>query len=125
MIHLTFERALFELGAAVNQRGEGFVYPDDWKTDDDLCQYVIDGHPACIVGVVLDRIGADVGQLEGRYAEPRTAALYCDVQMDDDAANLLWFAQDAQDKGFTWGQAYTYAATEISRPPFVLEEVPC
>lgn len=122
---LTYDQAVIELQNAVRTRGERYVYPEEWRGTDRLCKYVYGDAqiPACIVGQVFSQLGLSVKLLDGRSPEPRTAGVYVDLEMDDDAASLLWFAQQIQDQGFTWGEAYGFAIAEVARTRG--EHVPC
>ena len=114
MIHLTYDQAVDELLKAVRERGDRYVYPEDWRDSRNLCQYALeDGSPACIVGQVLHQIGANVAALHGEDCGPRAAAEIVGVSMDRNAATLLVMAQEYQDEDTPWGEAVSRAIVAV------------
>lgn len=109
--HLSGPEAKYQLQRAVEAHGSDFVYPDEWRNNSGrdlnigMCQYVHEGQPACIVGQVFAQLGHDVTKLDDCFSEPRTAGRRLGIEMDDEAAMVLWTAQDKQDEGETWGNA--------------------
>lgn len=112
MIRMTYDMAVDELLKAVRTRGEQYVYPEHWRTHE-LCQYVLeDGAPGCIVGQVFYQVvGAEISKLKGRTSGPRVAAEIVGIDLDVEAADLLGYAQEQQDKDMTWGYSASYAIT--------------
>lgn len=110
---ITFQQMLDGLKKAVAERGEDFVYPEEWKKPDEtgmpMCQYRNDdGTPSCIAGVVLTDLLPELPLIEGN-----TVKMILDEAVEDGivefdsslAVHLLWDAQVAQDEGATWGDA--------------------
>lgn len=116
----TIDQVLEALDFVVAERGEGYVYPDEWRdggTSHGLCRYVTpDGTgPACIVGAVMVRVGVPLNRLtgcEGQSADYVLAKLFRlggSVQSE-----ILTQAQSVQDTGGTWGRARA-EARELAR----------
>ena len=108
--------------AAVEERGEDWKYPspeaedaDQWYNQPEAystpaCQYSKpDGTPACIVGLALSKAGLTVPKYGDTYGAEE---LNYSADSDDRpflAPPVLRAAADAQneqDKGRTWGEAY-------------------
>lgn len=106
-------------------------------TDDSVC-YVVDGAPSCLIGAVLHRLGIDIetlgrpyyvdlpvddllADLADRYvvassgipAQRYTLISFPTSDDRDDVTLALHTAQDHQDGGDNWGQAYQAARTAI------------
>ena len=120
MIKTTPVKTIELLGKAVEERGEDYTYPEDWKIylDPDeqsgQCMYVQPdmAGPACIVGHVLYAYGLSLEELE--TIESRTAlAAGLEFGVDSASVNLLMTAQRAQDSGQTWGEAFDLAKQEL------------
>lgn len=101
------------LANAVADRGEDFVYPEEWKYGAD-CQYFLpDGKPACIVGHVLDQLGLTQTNISsvGVYGQLFPAVqinehlAHTGIAFTKDAVDLLVFVQNRQDRGVPWGDA--------------------
>lgn len=104
---ITGKLALQLLEEVVAEKGEDYIYPDQY------CVYVKEGQPACIVGHVFDRLGV----LDRGWAADHTAVtgLFHDeapVVATKKAIKVLDAAQNAQDGAGlgrsgrkTWGQA--------------------
>lgn len=106
MTKITLPKALKLLERAVAEKGADYTV--------DLCRYFDDGEPACIVGHVFSYVGATEGDLHMGYdahqvASANTAELRTiDVQgvkITPKAREVLSAAQQAQDRGKTWGNA--------------------
>lgn len=109
------DRALELLHAAVNERGEDYVYPKH----DDRCYYVNEDHtPGCLVGAALVNAGVTIDQLiefgDGGeiYGSSEMAGDLCYTLRDHEIAEidayartLFSLAQSVQDRGDTWGDA--------------------
>ncbi len=108
----THEDALRGLRMAVQARGKDFVYPDNWRGGDGLCQYVLsDDTPACIVGMALDELGYDVaGMINCGISE---ALENLGIDYTRTAHRVLSNAQNIQDYGGTWGHALEAAERVI------------
>ena len=97
------------LDAVVAERGEGYVYPDEWR-EGTYCLYVRpDGEgPACIAGAVYFRLGVSLDLLRGcehNSALQVAEAAYGRIPEADDIGRFLMVAQGAQDRGESWGNA--------------------
>lgn len=93
--------ALELLERAVAERGDGYNYRKEFGAS---CRYELHGQPACIVGLVAHLDG--ISMVTMRTCEGRTA----DVVMrafgfTRRAGDLLFIAQQVQDRGGTWGDA--------------------
>lgn len=109
MIAKTFEENKAFVSAlveAVKERGEGYVYKYR------QCVYYLDGSPACLIGVALDRVGHDEQEIIGLQpltAVEANAASAVSVMKNLGYAEIICVAaseaQDIQDDRGTWGQA--------------------
>lgn len=96
----------------VAEKGHDYVYPESEK-DGSLCQYLrYDENgtavgPSCIAGHYLVRTGMDVESL--RHSEGRGVIVVVGkIPLDSRLAGALGIAQEAQDRGETWGQALRF-----------------
>lgn len=81
-------------------------------------RYQVDGSPACIVGVVLSRFGvtaADLDTLGERSMRELFVLRELPVEVTLGAAVVLERAQQVQDAGGTWGEAYRFAVRAAER----------
>jgi hypothetical protein len=111
MIELTLEKAIELAKQAVADRGEDYVY--EKPEDVEVCQYVHDDGPGCIVGYILNKAGASLEELhdhEGTWASALTDRLeVTGVLTASYEANVFLDAiQGKQDNGKNWGQALAY-----------------
>lgn len=115
-ITLDKDRTLELLHAAVDERGQDYVYPRAQRGD--RCYYVHDDKPDCLVAEVLHRAGVTIDQLItfGDHAEQgvASAAQLIDALRAQDILEVgvgtrmvLVDVQNAQDGGDTWGEALT------------------
>lgn len=105
---ITLEMAVEALDYAVQLRGEDYVYPEEWRDENNLggCQYVVNGKPACIVGVALDYLGVALQDQNGAaHSLPDIWGLDVVDYEHFRVGDLLWQAQVVQDSGETWGEA--------------------
>lgn len=108
----SLEQVLEALDAVVAERGEDYVYPQEWRrggVSNGLCRYVTpDGAgPACIVAAVLVRFGTPLERLsecEGQSADYVLTKLF-GLSYISYQSGVLTRAQGVQDSGRTWGQA--------------------
>lgn len=105
--------------AAVAERGEDYVFPNEWKDGASQCRYVQpDGDgPACLIGVALHRLGVPLDALldqEGCSASHVVGAVASGVTYA--AARAANKAQEAQDIGATWGAALARYLTASGQP---------
>lgn len=128
---LTIGDAGILLRAAVEKRGEDYVFPSDLdhRGESGACRYVTgDGLPACIVGEVLYAIDPaivpghdtfmDAGDLfgelmfDGDEFEEREGPKF---ELDLKSQTLLEKAQRAQDSDLPWGESAHAAWAEVVR----------
>jgi hypothetical protein len=101
---VTRENFTAAMEQAVKDRGEDFVYPDEWNGAGGTCRYQLeDGTPACIVGYALHLI--DPALVPGPENYSSADALLVNLGAPVDVANAARTAQFAQDFNQTWGEA--------------------
>lgn len=114
MAEITVEGVKAELQKALEVRGEDYVYP---KVDG-YCNYVRDGEPSCLVGVVLHALGVPVERLEKADRFPVGGKSAGALMRELDAEGwtipheVRWIfanVQDEQDNGVPWGIAVNCA----------------
>jgi hypothetical protein len=108
-------RALDLLAMAVKHRGACFVYV---AGQEQTCLYTTGGGPQCLVGRALSLAGIDDDELEA-LGNRGVRELFRDgtlpVRLTLGAAAVLDAAQRGQDRGYTWGEAFEYAAGVADR----------
>jgi hypothetical protein len=106
----SLEKAKELLAEAVAEKGEDYVYPESDKRGG-ICQYQLEGKPACLVGNVLARHGWSVEALKAADH----VSLWNTYDADLGSASLLLSeAQNKQDRGSTWGEAQAWALEHVS-----------
>lgn len=120
---ITVEEFTAAMEAAVEERGRDYIYPaaverdmdsdyevgpiyydDEYHYADGGCVYQTpDGAPACIIGVVLDKLGLDVPAY-GSMSDARVV-LEQRTTLSEDILRGAKYAQSAQDTGHSWGRA--------------------
>lgn len=111
-IELSTERLVELLREAVAEKPEDYSYPS--PTEDvryhllpgvASCKYFLDnGEPACIIGVVLDKLG--LKPPEGRHSSSGAyAVLAHTTKLDPEGLALAAHVQHRQDRYTAWGQA--------------------
>jgi len=109
---INLENVMELLEAAVEKKGREYVDPDSLNPIGPPCQYVKGGAPSCIVGHVLVEFGVPVAALES--ADGGVAEIFDPMFSDAEelrelveltlpAQRVLTAAQDAQDRGGSWG----------------------
>lgn len=89
---------------AVAERGEDFVYPDEWQNAYGFCQYYIEGiGAACLIGKALENLGFDVRSLENNGAITILEEVF--KITDRGLIVAAQRAQTMQDWGQSWGDA--------------------
>jgi hypothetical protein len=107
MERIDARRAVELLIDVVEQYGEDHVYERVPNTVDS-CRYEYSGQPSCIVGHVLHRAGVPIDVLKSFDDNDDGVSanvLYEYLDVTEDAANVLGWAQGLQDSGHTWGRA--------------------
>jgi hypothetical protein len=108
---LRYDDAVEHLRKAVEVRGADWVYPDEWRTPYETCQYFLaDGSPACIVGQVISQL-SDEAPVSNTSL--KIVASLAGIEVDADAEALLQRAQNWQDHGATWGESIANAIAAI------------
>jgi hypothetical protein len=108
-------RALDLLAAAVEQRGESFVFVAGRHQS---CLYRADGGPQCLVGRCLSLAGvgdADLDALGGHAVRDLYRAGALPVRLTLGALVVFDAAQRGQDRGYPWGEALDYAVGAADR----------
>ncbi len=93
------------LNAAVEERGEGFLYHDNFAGS--ACKNFINGQPACIAGDVYYRNGLQPTDAGDWYSSTVDSLVYFGLlNFESQAGHMaLAQAQDEQDAHHTWGEA--------------------
>ena len=108
-------RALELLAAAVQQRGERFVFVAGRHQS---CLYASDGGPQCLVGRCLSLAGVDEDDLDALGGHG-VRELYdrggLPVRLTLGALVVFDAAQRGQDRGYAWGEALEYAVGVAER----------
>lgn len=119
MTLITFDMALEALNAAVDEKGDDYVY----KEVGSICTYAAFDEPSCIVGNVLHRLGVPIPTLVEMdqcslggavITSPKVLEVLEDsgFTLDNDAVTLLYAAQTLQDDAVPWGVAVRAAREE-------------
>lgn len=119
MTVITFDMALEALNAAVDEKGDDYVYQGEGT----FCAYVASDEPSCIVGNALHRLGVSIPTLAkmdkcaigGAVITSRKVLEVLEdsgFTLDDDAVILLSTAQTLQDDNVPWGVAVRAAREE-------------
>lgn len=114
-VHITLTDAQRVVAEVVQEAGTDFVYePPNTDTGGSVCVYYHDGHPSCLIGKVLVKLGVPLHlAIEANHCQNNDGI---EIAMDKLRATgyVTWedlvpqyFAavQDAQDRGDTWGGA--------------------
>jgi hypothetical protein len=112
--------ALDLLAAAVERRGEDFVYQPVWMEESRYltCRYANRGAPDCIVGQALAFAGVGVHKLEAMLDDGvRDLYLRGELPVTFTLGALAVFhaAQQSQDRGCPWGDVHAYATAAAVR----------
>lgn len=89
--------------AAVAERGDDFVYPDEWFENDSCVNASMFGEPRCIVGLALSNLGADWFYNRARRTSGVHRVNGYVANFSERAAHALARAQSKQDGGARWG----------------------
>lgn len=116
---ITFDMALEALNAAVEEKGDDYVYEGEGT----FCAYVASGEPSCIVGNALHRLGVSIPTLVEMdrcaiggavISSPKVLEVLEDsgFDLDYEAVMLFSTAQVLQDDEVPWGDAVRAAREE-------------
>lgn len=118
MIEITFEDTKAGLKALVDEQGSDYVYPKRSYgfSSGEVCRYVHEGKPDCIVGQFLAARGVPLEYLkeaDTAYSgggEPGDELLHSlarkeVINIDVKSISVLFEVQHLQDNGRTWGDA--------------------
>lgn len=128
-MHFTYAQVLAAAEAAVEEKGEGYIYSRCEFTPSSSfmggCLYVHrDGEygdkiPGCLVGNIFNRLGIDIygkygllpSQMDyiGDALEVITAMSHQGITFDEKSCDFLLYAQRQQDAGSTWGESLAVA----------------
>ena len=115
MTTITRENFTAAMERAVTERGEDFVYPEEWRTADGLgaCKYSLgDGTPACIIGLALWYI--DPGLVPDSSEFGGANAVLSELGVEDPILEVAArAAQINQDSRRTWGDALAAYKAEL------------
>ena len=109
---LTVVNVLNVMKDLVEEYGDSYTYDDrvksirGWNTKEDGCEYEIEGQPACIVGMVFDRLGILEEVLNSHPKHGLDTAVGALLNPNDSVTKVLSAAQEAQDRGAPWEYAY-------------------
>lgn len=109
---ITYAEMKAALVRAVSERGYDFVYPEEWKGEEEGCLYRLpDGSPACIIGLAMSYLKPDAVLKEGRPAR-FSLRNYCEPR----AIDLAMQVQCRQDTRRSWGAALKEALETQGEP---------
>jgi hypothetical protein len=110
--YLTYSRAVELLREVVAEKGADYVCPKFDDGEDEVCRYVVDDRPSCLVAWVFVAAGRTVDELREIEGHGPTS-VHSRPQFldwaDGDARRLLVRAQNRQDESYPWGEVVTYA----------------
>jgi len=102
-----FTAAMEQAGA---ERGEDYVYPDEWRDEHGACQYAVASPQgpytaACLIGRAIEIVTGELvpGEFEGEGA--LSVLRDCYGAEDERLRAAAMEAQVVQDAGGTWGEA--------------------
>lgn len=106
---ITYAEMKAALVRAVSERGYDFVYPEEWKGEEEGCLYRLpDGSPACIIGLAMSYLKPDAVLEEGRPAR-FSLRNYCEPRAIDLAVQVQW----RQDTRHSWGVALGQSLADL------------
>lgn len=113
MAKFTLDQITEALEAVVRERGDGYMYQQDFSNGSSSCKYIARSIskgrviPACIVGATMSYLGVSDSTLR-RWDNNVGGTSILDIQTNlipEDAQIALQEAQSVQDRGNTWGNA--------------------
>lgn len=126
MTRVTASKAIEALRHVVSSTPGGFDFVYTPPSDKDMCVYVRDGVPSCLVGQALAYLGVSIDVLEGldtacegKSASADVLAVY--YLTTDTAGRVLQTAQSVQDRQEPWGKALEAAERYFSTIPKGIE----
>jgi hypothetical protein len=115
-VEIDKDKAIALLEECVTERGEAYSYTKEFG--EDVCKYVKDGKPACLIGLALTKVGVPINYLESFDSGLMTVKTVFESERQEDWLNIhdyvtidleglhvLSRAQTLQDFGYTWGIA--------------------
>lgn len=114
MIHIDLSQVEAFAKAALEEKGEDYVYEKVWSEahKNDICTYVQQNEngeqvPSCLVGNILHRAGVPLHQMQDAdlTADDLIYRLKDIVTVTTEARRALRGMQGLQDVGNTWGHA--------------------
>jgi len=120
MTTITREQFIEAMHKAVAERGEDFVYPDEWR-ESASCLYYIESpmgvrEGACIVGKAIEI--ATGGEVYTGYNAAAYEVLSEEYDLAGDVGDAAFVAQRVQDTGGTWGEALAAFEEYLAAKPF-------
>lgn len=110
------------LVAAVEERGLDYVYPDEWREGTDWsptgqgrCQYTVDGHGACLVGLAIEKFDGEPWTSYNEQASEILPQLASGEHFTQSFLEAVDEAQSAQDIGGSWAYALAQLFEALER----------
>lgn len=123
MIQITYDTALAALKAAVEEKGADYKYEPPLADDDgdDVCVYVHNGAPSCLVGHALHSLGVSLSDLSTHGDRRLNNVHRLLIELADRGIavssavteHLFSTVQGAQDSGIPWGEALSTAVHAV------------
>lgn len=104
-----------DLALIVYEYGEDFVYlPEHREHTSGTCWYVKDGQPDCLIAKFLFKRGWTIEELRTcENTSVYSASANYPGRLTNHEVEILSVAQNAQDKGKTWGKCLTVAKEQF------------
>lgn len=107
---ITRENFTAAMEQAVAERGEDWVYPDEWKSEYGTCLYVVHSPlgsrgAACLIGRAIEIVTGELVPDEFEEKGADTVLRDCYAVEDDQLRIAARYAQRTQDVFGTWGEA--------------------
>jgi len=99
-IEITEENFTRAMEEAVRERGEGYCYQEDY--DGPNCKYQVDGQPACLIGLALDKLGVPYDE---SWEHNGASDVLGRLRASGRVMVAAHAAQRFQDIGHPWGAA--------------------
>lgn len=105
----TLSEAQAQVRSAMAVRSPDFIYQENYGQG--ACQYEVDGQPACLLGVAWRTAGYDGSFEEFNQEEFYATPLY--TYYTEAAREFLTSAQELQDGGSSWANAYSLSSAHV------------